>query len=82
MAKTNLKLFVVKKYIMATSAHDALKRERRFRPDDCWVDEDWRKEHKEVRQLQSCMGFTVEHDYYSSDDWAKKNKHENTTKRK
>lgn len=66
-------MFVIKKYIMATSAHDALKRERMFRPDDCWVDEDWKKEHKNDN-LQSCIGFTIEHDYYSSDDLAKKHK--------
>jgi hypothetical protein len=71
MKKEVLKRFIVKKYIMATSAHDALKRERRHRPDDVWVDEDWKKE--KGNRLESCIGYHIEHDYYSSDEWAKKN---------
>jgi hypothetical protein len=63
MKSSNQKLFIVRKYIMAKSAHEALKKERRHRPDDVWVDEDWKKEHKE--QLSSCIGFTTdsERDY-------------------
>jgi len=63
MKNSKQKLFVVRKYIMASSAHEALKKERRLRPDDVWVDEDWKKEHKE--QLASCIGFTTdsERDY-------------------
>ncbi len=71
MTKPKLKLFIVKKYIMAESAHDALKRERRHRPDDVWVDEDWKKENKYTQE--SCIGYDVEHEYYSADEWAKKN---------
>ena len=71
MKNKKLKLFIVKKYIMAESAHDALKRERRHRPDDVWVDEEWKKENK--YQLESVIGYNIEHDYYSSDEWAKKN---------
>jgi hypothetical protein len=59
--KPSLKRFVVKKYIMASSAHEALKRERRIRPDDCWVDEDWKKENPD--QLQSAIGFSIEYPY-------------------
>lgn len=70
MKKQQKKLFIVKKYIMATSAHDALKRERRHKPDDVYVDEDWRKQNP--TQQESAIGFTVEHEYYSSDDWVKK----------
>jgi hypothetical protein len=78
MAKpTKKKLFVIKKYIMATSAHEALKLERRVRPDDVWVDDDWKKENK--YNLESSIGYHVEHDYYSSDEWAKITKHERET---
>lgn len=38
-----VKKFVVKKYIMAVSASEALKKERRFKADDVWVDEEWSK---------------------------------------
>lgn len=72
MKKKPQKLFIVKKYIMASSAHEALKKERRVRPDDVWVDDEWKKE--KGNRLESAIGFTVEHDYYSSDEWAKKNK--------
>ncbi len=69
-AMKNQKRFIVKKYIMATSAHEALKKERRVRPDDVWVDDDWKKENSV--NLVSAIGYHVEHDYCSSDEWAKK----------
>lgn len=55
------KRFIVKKYIMAKSAHDALKKERRTRPDDVWVDEEWKKDNP--NQLQSAIGFTCDVEY-------------------
>lgn len=55
------KRFIIKKYVMAKSAHDALKKERRIRPDDVWVDEDWKKENP--NQLASVIGYSVEYDY-------------------
>lgn len=64
------KMFVIKKYVMATSAHEALKRERLVRPDDVWVDEDFRKEHK--YELQSAIGFETFPDYEFNSEWAKK----------
>jgi hypothetical protein len=54
--KTPQKLFIVKKYIIATSAHEALKKERTIRPDDVWVDEDWKKDNP--NRLISAIGFT------------------------
>ena len=57
------KRFIVKKYIMASSAHEALKKERRVRPDDVWVDEDWKKEKGNSLKLESCIGFNSEPDY-------------------
>jgi len=55
------KRYIVKKYIMARSAHEALRKERRVRPDDVWVDEDWKKENPNV--LESAIGFEVKSDY-------------------
>ena len=46
---------------MARSAHEALRKERRVRPDDVWVDEDWKKENPNV--LESAIGFEVKSDY-------------------
>ena len=44
MAK-QLKRFIVRKYIMAESAKDALKLEHKIAPDDVWVDEEWTKQN-------------------------------------
>lgn len=38
-----MKLYVIKKYILAKSAKDALKKEKREEVDDIWVHEDWQK---------------------------------------
>ena len=50
------KMFVIKKYIMATSAKEALKKELKIPADDCWVDEDWRKNNKD--NLAEAICFT------------------------
>jgi len=60
LSKVPIKRFVIKKYIMAKSAQQALKIERRTKPDDVWVDEDWKKENPNT--LQSAIGFEV-YDY-------------------
>lgn len=60
------KMFVVRKFIRAKSAQDALKKERRYKPDEVFLDKD------SPVNLESQIGFHVEHDYYSSDEWAKK----------
>lgn len=52
------KMFVVRKYILATSVHEALKRERRFRPDEIFLDKD-----QPADRLESAIGFSVEKDY-------------------
>jgi hypothetical protein len=66
------KLFIIKKYVIAESAEDAIKKERRVRPDDVWVDEDFRKNSK--IDLPGSIRYNVEHEYYSSDEWAKVDK--------
>ncbi len=68
--KSQLKMFIVKKYIMATSAHEALKKERKVRPDDVWVDDDFRKEKK--YELESSIGFETFPDYEFGSEWARK----------
>jgi len=61
MKKTQLKRFIVKKYIMAKSAKDALRLEKKCQPDDVWVDEDWKKDNP--NQLVSAIGFHAFKDY-------------------
>lgn len=45
----NQKRFIIRKYVMATSAKDALRKERTAEVDDCWVDEKWLDE--QTRQI-------------------------------
>ncbi len=48
------KRFVVRKYIMATSAREALKLERNAAADDVWIDEDWKKD-QQLGQVFECL---------------------------
>lgn len=42
------KQFVIRKYVMAKSAAEALKKEKRIPADDCWVSEEWLKSQEFV----------------------------------
>lgn len=55
MSQPTEKRFIVRKYVMARSAAEAIERERDVRPDDVWVDEDWKKAHED--QVATTMGF-------------------------
>ena len=37
------KIFIVRKYVKARSAAEALRKESGVAADDCWVDDEWRK---------------------------------------
>jgi hypothetical protein len=37
------KLFIVRKYVMASSVAQAVRIEKRQDADDCWLDDDWKK---------------------------------------
>ena len=52
------KLFVIKKYIKARSAQEALRKDRDTKPDDVWIDDEWKKGNSE--QLARAIGFTLE----------------------
>ena len=51
------KRYIVRKYIEARSASDALRKECRFKADECWVDEKWLEEQN--RQKPSAIGFAI-----------------------
>lgn len=40
-----LKQYIVRKYVMALSAGDAIKKERGNKVDDVWLDEEWAKQN-------------------------------------
>jgi hypothetical protein len=55
--KPRKKLFVIRKYIFATSAREAIKEERNHEVDDVWVDDEWKKDPN--NQLSSAIGFAA-----------------------
>lgn len=59
------KRYIVRKYIMAKSASDALKKELKFKADECWVDEKWLE--NQSKDLNSAIGFAIPRD--NQDDW-------------
>ena len=64
------KRFIIRKYIMAQSCQSAIRKERRTKVDDCWVDDEWKKENP--NQLQSAIGFEIDTDEPASGLEAKK----------
>lgn len=53
--KPELKRYIVRKYVMARSAAEAITKSRRLKPDDVWIDDTWKTEPK---QFESAIGFT------------------------
>lgn len=53
------KVYIVRKYIIAKSAQEALKKEPKTKVDDVWVDDDTHKELLKAKILESNkIGFT------------------------
>lgn len=46
MKKRIKKLYIVRKYIMAISAKEAIKKDLDTEVDDVWVDDDWKKNNQ------------------------------------
>ena len=57
MKKPRDKLFVIRKYVLASSCQDALKKEKDIKPDDCYIQDDYLKKQAEL--LPSAIGFTI-----------------------
>ncbi len=53
--KSELKMFVVRKYVMADSVEGALRKEKSTKPHEVFVDNEWRKNNKD--SLASAIGF-------------------------
>jgi len=64
--KQKPKLFVIKKYVKALSAADAIRKEKTIAVDDCWVDDDWRKLNKD--NLADAIGFNLPIPTQNEDD--------------
>lgn len=50
------KIFVVKKFVEAKSAKDALKKEKTCPVDEIWIDEEWKKNN--ISNTRKPMGFS------------------------
>ena len=55
MLEQKYKLFVVRKWIKAKSAKEAIKKEKSHEVDDVWVDDDWRK--AQSSETEGKLGF-------------------------
>lgn len=55
--KVEKKRYIVRKYIMAKSADEAMRKERKVKPDDIYVDDSWIKDNP--NKLESAIGFAV-----------------------
>jgi hypothetical protein len=74
MKKQPKKLFIVRKYIMAKNAQEAIRLDKIKKVDDVWVDDDWKSGNRKT--LESAIGF-LHYEDNSSLDWdeiAKKKK--------
>lgn len=58
--KQNPKRYVVKKYVMARSAQEALKLEPKVKPDDVWLDE---KQPDPPQEQAPAIGFEIPSSY-------------------
>lgn len=52
------KQYIVRKYIIGTSVSDVLKKEKKFKVDDCYLDDKWADQH--LKELNPAIGFSVE----------------------
>lgn len=55
--KKDQKLYIVKKYIYATSCAEAIKKDKVAPVDDCWMDDTWRQ--KSLNDRNDSIGFKL-----------------------
>lgn len=53
------KLFVVRKYVWAKNASEALKNERNQKADECWIEEKWQEKNIEINKNIKTAGFII-----------------------
>lgn len=58
MQKSKSKLFVVRKYIKAIDAAQAIRKDKKTAVHDVWVDDEWAKGQR--NQLADAIGFSME----------------------
>ncbi len=55
-AEKKEKRFIVRKYVMARSAQEALRKQHKYAPDEVFIDEEWAK----GKEFESAIGFSIE----------------------
>lgn len=55
--KTEQKMYVVRKYIMADSVAQALRKDNKTKPHEVFVDDEWKK--GQSNSLASAIGFEI-----------------------
>lgn len=56
--KKNEKMFVVRKYVMADSVESAIRKEKKTKIHEVFVDDEWRKNNKD--SLASAIGYSYQ----------------------
>lgn len=56
MSKPLKKLFIIKKFVMASSIAEAMRLDRKTKPQEVWIDDDWKKNNPEIMS-DTGMGF-------------------------
>ena len=51
------KLFIIRKYVRASSVAAAIRKDKQAPVDDCYLDDDWRRNEKD--RLADAMGFVI-----------------------
>jgi chemotaxis response regulator CheB len=54
------KLYIVRKYVMASSCQDALRKSEKVKPDDCWIADEWKD--KAGSKFVEAIGFNVKNE--------------------
>ena len=44
------KRFIVRKYIMASSVQEAVKKDKQHPVEDCWVDDEWKRLNDDIKR--------------------------------
>jgi hypothetical protein len=58
--KDRHKLYVIKKFVKATSVADAIRQDKKAPVDSVWIDDDWAKGN--AKPLADAIGFTYQQD--------------------
>lgn len=61
---SNNKLYVLRKYVLASTIKEAIAKDHATPVEDVWIDEKWKE--NQSQQLTSCIGYETNTDEYDS----------------